>query len=208
VLRDRLVIMDDNFSSIVKSVLWGRSVYDNIRRFLQFQLNVNVVALVITFIGSVCGFGMPLKPVQLLWVNLVMDTLGALALATEAPTPDLLDRKPYGRHDSLITDYMWRNIGVQSMYALLPVAFPVLSLLPASVMSSTFPSSVSPFPLSSSPSLLFSSIFVAADSLLPVVQGRSGTGAGQASARLTLKALGGFSYQIIFCLVLLFVGHE
>jgi len=114
-----IVITDDNFSSIVKSVLWGRSVYDNIRRFLQFQLNVNVVALEVSFIGSVCGFGMPLKPVQLLWVNLVMDTLGALALATEAPTPDLLDRQPYGRHDNLVNDYMWRNIVVQSTYQLI-----------------------------------------------------------------------------------------
>mmetsp|Transcript_17025 Transcript_17025/g.41167 ORF Transcript_17025/g.41167 Transcript_17025/m.41167 type:complete len:1074 (+) Transcript_17025:256-3477(+) len=114
-----IVIMDDNFSSIVKSVLWGRAVYDNIRRFLQFQLCVNVVALVLTLIGSVCGFGMPLKPVQLLWVNLVMDTLGALALATEAPTADLLDRPPYGRHDNLVNDHMWRNIAVQSTYQLI-----------------------------------------------------------------------------------------
>mmetsp|Transcript_58777 Transcript_58777/g.120242 ORF Transcript_58777/g.120242 Transcript_58777/m.120242 type:complete len:1033 (-) Transcript_58777:399-3497(-) len=114
-----IVIMDDNFSSIVKSVLWGRSVYDNIRRFLQFQLNVNVVALEVSFIGSVCGFGMPLKPVQLLWVNLVMDTLGALALATEQPTADLLDRQPYGRHDNLVNDHMWRNIAVQSTYQII-----------------------------------------------------------------------------------------
>mmetsp|Transcript_17024 Transcript_17024/g.41157 ORF Transcript_17024/g.41157 Transcript_17024/m.41157 type:complete len:1059 (+) Transcript_17024:191-3367(+) len=114
-----IVIMDDNFSSIVKSVLWGRSVYDNIRRFLQFQLCVNVVALEVSFVGSVCGFGMPLKPVQLLWVNLVMDTLGALALATEAPTADLLDRQPYGRHDNLVNDFMWRNILVQSLYQLI-----------------------------------------------------------------------------------------
>jgi len=113
-----IVIMDDNFSSIEKSVMWGRSVYDNIRRFLQFQLTVNVVALGICMVGAVTGFGTPLKPVQLLWVNLIMDTFGALALATEEPTPDLLDRKPYGRNDKLLNSYMWRNITVQSIFQL------------------------------------------------------------------------------------------
>jgi magnesium-transporting ATPase (P-type) len=110
--------MDDNFSSIVKSVLWGRSVYDNIRRFLQFQLTVNVTALVTCLAGAVTGFGTPLKPVQLLWVNLIMDTLGALALATELPTADMLLRKPYGRNDFLISGTMWRSILVQAMWQL------------------------------------------------------------------------------------------
>jgi magnesium-transporting ATPase (P-type) len=113
-----IVIMDDNFSSIVKSVLWGRSVYDNIRRFLQFQLTVNVTALTTCLAGAVTGFGTPLKPVQLLWVNLIMDTFGALALATELPTPDMLLRKPYGRNDRLVSGRMWRSILVQSMWQL------------------------------------------------------------------------------------------
>ncbi len=113
-----IIIMDDNFSSIVKSVLWGRSVYDNIRRFLQFQLTVNVTALITCLAGAVTGFGTPLKPIQLLWVNLIMDTLGALALATELPTPDMLLRKPYGRNDNLISGQMWRNILMQSAWQL------------------------------------------------------------------------------------------
>jgi len=113
-----IIIMDDNFSSIVKSVLWGRSVYDNIRRFLQFQLTVNVTALITCLAGAVTGFGTPLKPIQLLWVNLIMDTLGALALATELPTPDMLLRKPYGRNDFLISGHMWRNILIQSAWQL------------------------------------------------------------------------------------------
>eukprot|EP00285_Hemiselmis_virescens_P015269 CAMPEP_0173385832 /NCGR_PEP_ID=MMETSP1356-20130122/8436_1 /TAXON_ID=77927 ORGANISM="Hemiselmis virescens, Strain PCC157" /NCGR_SAMPLE_ID=MMETSP1356 /ASSEMBLY_ACC=CAM_ASM_000847 /LENGTH=445 /DNA_ID=CAMNT_0014341813 /DNA_START=102 /DNA_END=1435 /DNA_ORIENTATION=- len=113
-----MVILDDNFSSIVKAVMWGRSVYDNIRKFLQFQLTVNVVALSICTLGAILGFGTPLKPVQLLWVNLIMDTLGALALATEPPTLDLLDRAPYGRHEALVNGHMWRNILVQSIYQL------------------------------------------------------------------------------------------
>lgn len=91
----KIVIMDDNFNSIKQSVLWGRCVYDNIRKFLQFQLTVNVVALVVAFIGALTGRGTPLKTVQLLWVNLIMDTMAALALGTEKPTPALLFRKPY-----------------------------------------------------------------------------------------------------------------
>jgi len=89
-----ILITDDNFSSIVKAAMWGRNVYDNIQRFLQFQLTVNVGALIITFIGSVITKETPLKPIQLLWVNLIMDSLGALALATELPKPELLERNP------------------------------------------------------------------------------------------------------------------
>lgn len=111
-----IVIMDDNFASIVKAVLWGRSVFDNIRKFLQFQLTVNVVALTITFLSAVSGYDPPLNAVMMLWVNLIMDTMGALALGTEAPEPTLLDRRPYKRNASLISRPMWRNILIQSMY--------------------------------------------------------------------------------------------
>jgi P-type E1-E2 ATPase len=89
-----IVIMDDNFASIVKTVMWGRSVYDNIRKFVQFQLCVNVVALSISLIAAFLdGLEVPLTAVQLLWVNLIMDTLAALALATEMPTDYLLKHK-------------------------------------------------------------------------------------------------------------------
>lgn len=73
-----IVILDDNFSSIVKSVLWGRSVFGNIRKFLQFQLTVNAVALVLAFIAAITSGETPLNVLQLLWVNLIMDALGAL----------------------------------------------------------------------------------------------------------------------------------
>uniref|UniRef100_A0A6B2KX24 Calcium-transporting ATPase n=1 Tax=Arcella intermedia TaxID=1963864 RepID=A0A6B2KX24_9EUKA len=105
-----IIILDDNFASIVKSVMWGRCVYDNIRKFLQFQLTVNVVALIVAFVGAVSDYGTPLTAVQLLWVNLIMDSMAALALGTEKPTYDLLKRKPYGRSGKLITLIMWRNI--------------------------------------------------------------------------------------------------
>jgi len=113
-----IILMDDNFSSIVKAVMWGRNVYDSIRKFLQFQLTVNLVAVGVAFIGAISDEHgeSPLKPVQLLWVNLIMDTMAALALATEVPTADLLNRLPYGKNDNLITKQMWRNIIGQATY--------------------------------------------------------------------------------------------
>lgn len=118
-----IVLLDDNFSSIVKAVMWGRNVYDSIRKFVQFQLTVNTVAVAIAFIGAVTKGDSPLTPVQLLWVNLIMDTFAALALATEAPTEELLKRKPYGRYDSLITRNMWRNIIGHAIYQLAVLLF-------------------------------------------------------------------------------------
>ena len=97
-----IVILDDNFSSIVKSVLWGRNVFNSIRKFLQFQLTVNFVALCEAFIAAVTQRGTPLNVMQLLWVNLVMDSFAALALATELPHQRLLDQPPYGRSEPLI----------------------------------------------------------------------------------------------------------
>lgn len=111
-----IIILDDNFTSVVKVLRWGRSVYANIQKFIQFQLTVNVVALAINFVAAVSSGEVPLTAVQLLWVNLIMDTLGALALATEAPTDDLMDRKPVGRTEPLITNVMWRNIFGQATY--------------------------------------------------------------------------------------------
>ncbi|KAN0019555.1 hypothetical protein ACTFIU_002771 [Dictyostelium citrinum] len=111
-----IVLLDDNFNSIAKAVIWGRNVYDSIRKFIQFQLTVNIVAVLIAFVGSITNGESPLRPVQLLWVNLIMDTLGALALSTEPPSDELFNRRPYGRYDSLITCRMWRNIIGQSIY--------------------------------------------------------------------------------------------
>ena len=107
-----IVILDDNFKSIVLAVLWGRSVFTNIRKFLQFQLTINIVALFIAFIGAFVSKE-PLNVLQLLWVNLIMDTLAALALATEPPHLSLLDEKPHGRSGSLINASMWKHMIVQ-----------------------------------------------------------------------------------------------
>ncbi|XP_020809976.1 plasma membrane calcium-transporting ATPase 1 isoform X7 [Drosophila serrata] len=113
-----IILTDDNFSSIVKAVMWGRNVYDSIAKFLQFQLTVNVVAVIVAFIGACAVQDSPLKAVQMLWVNLIMDTLASLALATELPTPDLLLRKPYGRTKPLISRTMMKNILGQALYQL------------------------------------------------------------------------------------------
>ncbi|KAL8479739.1 hypothetical protein ACS0TY_026611 [Phlomoides rotata] len=111
-----IIILDDNFSSVVKVVRWGRSVYANIQKFIQFQLTVNVAALIINVVAAVSSGNVPLNAVQLLWVNLIMDTLGALALATEPPTDHLMRRPPVGRREPLITNIMWRNLMIQALY--------------------------------------------------------------------------------------------
>jgi magnesium-transporting ATPase (P-type) len=108
-----IVVLDDRFSSIVGAISWGRCVYDNIRKFLQFQLTTNIVALILVFAAAVSGAQQPITAVQMLWVNLIMDTLGALALGTETPTPSLLKRKPYTRTASLISYPMLRNMAFQ-----------------------------------------------------------------------------------------------
>lgn len=81
-----IILVQDNFNSIVKAVLWGRNIYDSIRKFIQFQLTVNVVAVAITLVGAALLKTPILKPIQMLWINLIMDTLASLALATESPT--------------------------------------------------------------------------------------------------------------------------
>ncbi|XP_056323818.1 plasma membrane calcium-transporting ATPase 4 isoform X5 [Danio aesculapii] len=113
-----IILTDDNFTSIVKAVMWGRNVYDSISKFLQFQLTVNVVAVIVAFTGACITQDSPLKAVQMLWVNLIMDTLASLALATEPPTESLLLRKPYGRDKPLISRTMMKNILGHAVYQL------------------------------------------------------------------------------------------
>ncbi|KER32593.1 hypothetical protein T265_01286 [Opisthorchis viverrini] len=113
-----IILTDDNFSSIVKAVMWGRNVYDSITKFLQFQLTVNMVAIVVAFAGACFLDDSPLKAIQMLWVNLIMDTLASLALATEQPSMELLERAPYGRKQPLISRQMAKNILGHGFYQL------------------------------------------------------------------------------------------
>lgn len=111
-----ILITDDNFTSIVLACKWGRNVFDNIQRFLQFQLTVNVVALITTFIGSCITKETPLAAIQLLWVNLIMDSLASLALATELPKESLLDRMPQDRDDYIVSRKMVKHILGMAIY--------------------------------------------------------------------------------------------
>ncbi|CAL5988856.1 Calcium-transporting_ATPase [Hexamita inflata] len=113
-----IIILDDNFCSIVQTVCWGRSILTSVRKFIQFQLTVNVVACLITLIGSAVFGESPLTSLQLLYVNLIMDSLGALALATQGPTKDILQHPPAKRNASIITPGMLRNVLGIAIYQL------------------------------------------------------------------------------------------
>ena len=110
-----IVIIDNNFSSIVIAIIYGRNIYDNIRKFLQFQLSVNFCACILVFVCACIGNETPLTPIQMLWVNLIMDSLGSLALATEPPYEELLNRAPTRRNESMINGKMWKHIVMQSL---------------------------------------------------------------------------------------------
>lgn len=115
-----IILMDDNFASIVKAMMWGRAVNDAVKKFLQFQITVNITAVLLTFITAVSSGteSSVLTAVQLLWVNLIMDTLAALALATDPPTPSILNRKPDPKSAPLISITMWKMIIGESLYQL------------------------------------------------------------------------------------------
>ena len=118
-----IILVDDNFNSIVKAVMWGRNVYDSIAKFLQFQLTVNVVAVLCVFIGACIVKESPLGAVHIIWVNLIVDTLASLALTTEVPTEELLTRKPYGQTRPLISRTMMKNIIGHAIYQLAVMLF-------------------------------------------------------------------------------------
>lgn len=105
-----IILLDDSFPSVVKGIMWGRSLYDNIQRFVMFQLTINVVALAVALTGPFIGVKMPLTVVQMLWVNLIMDTFAALALATEPPHWKVMSRPPRRSEDFLVTRPMYMHI--------------------------------------------------------------------------------------------------
>jgi P-type Ca2+ transporter type 2B len=111
-----IVLTNDDFCAVITAIKYGRNIYDNVRKFLQFQLTVNVVAMFIVFAGALLLSEEPLTPVQMLWVNLIMDTFAALALATEPPSDALLERQPAKRTDKIVNNIMWRNIFGHSIY--------------------------------------------------------------------------------------------
>lgn len=110
-----IILLDDSFSSIVNAILWGRSLYQNIQRFLCFQLTINLSALTIALLGPYLGVAMPLTVMQMLWVNLIMDTFAALALATEPPDWQVMKKPPRNPQAFIITPTMARWIFVTAM---------------------------------------------------------------------------------------------
>lgn len=105
-----ITLLDDSFNSIATAVMWGRSLYKNIQRFMLFQLTINVTALILVFIGSIFGHELPLTVTQMLWVNLIMDTFAAGALASLPPDGHVMSEKPRKNSDFIITPSMRNNI--------------------------------------------------------------------------------------------------
>lgn len=105
-----IILLDDSFPSVVKGIMWGRSLYDNIQRFVMFQLTINFVALAVALTGPFIGVKMPLTVVQMLWVNLIMDTFAALALATEPPHWKVMARAPRRSEDFIVSRPMYLHI--------------------------------------------------------------------------------------------------
>ena len=110
-----IIILDDNFNSIVHAIKWGRNIFDNIRKFIQFQLSVNFSAVLLVFVAACIGSESPITAIQMLWINLIMDSLGSLALSTEDPSDELLYRHPHSKREYIISPRMWKHVIAQSI---------------------------------------------------------------------------------------------
>lgn len=116
-----IILLDDNFASIVTAAKWGRNIYASIQKFLQFQLTVNIAAVVTALVGAFAYQTSPLAAIQLLWVNLLMDSLASLALASEPPVDSLLTHPPVNRTEHMITGRMWMNMLGHATYQIVVV---------------------------------------------------------------------------------------
>jgi calcium-translocating P-type ATPase len=125
-----IIIMDDNFNSIDKAILYGRTIFNSIRKFIIFQLTINVAAVLISFVCPLLDMGNPLTIIQILWVNLVMDTLAALAFGGEPALKRFMQEKPKKRDEQIVSKYMWSEIltagavifGLSLFFILSPIA--------------------------------------------------------------------------------------
>ncbi len=105
-----IILLNNSFTSVVSAIKWGRTIYRNIQKFIVFQLTVNVAALLTALLGPFFGIELPLTVTQILWINLIMDTLAAIALATELPSENIMNERPRNIKDSIITKKMFKNI--------------------------------------------------------------------------------------------------
>jgi Ca2+-transporting ATPase len=111
-----IILLDDSFSSITNAVLWGRSLYENIQRFILFQLTINFCACILIFIAPLMGYPEPFSIIQILWINIIMDTLAAFALCSEAPHAGLMNRRPVSHDARIISPFMWTSIIVTGTF--------------------------------------------------------------------------------------------
>jgi len=105
-----IILLDDSFTTITQAVLWGRALFENIQRFLVFQLTINICACILAFIVPLLGYPEPFTILQILWINIIMDTLAAFALCSESPHAALMERSPVPRNAPIITPFMWLSI--------------------------------------------------------------------------------------------------
>jgi Ca2+-transporting ATPase len=124
----KIVLLDDAFSTIVKAVHWGRSLYENIQRFIQFQLTINVSALVIAFLGPFFGIRPPFTVLQLLWINVIMDTFASIALCSEPPRHGLMQMPPKRKDENILTPAMIRTIFITASFFVVVMMTLLLSM--------------------------------------------------------------------------------
>lgn len=105
-----LILTDNDFEASLRAIMWGRNIYHNVSRFLQFQVTVNLSALLTVAFGMLIFAQSPINPVQLLWINLIMDTFAALALSTEPPLPSVIKGMPINGDASVLSNTVWRQI--------------------------------------------------------------------------------------------------
>jgi P-type Ca2+ transporter type 2C len=114
-----IILLDDSFASITSAVWWGRSLYENIQRFILFQLTINFCACILVFIAPLLGFAEPFTIIQILWINIIMDTLAAFALCSEAPHHGLMNHKPVPQAATIVTPFMWLSILVTGTFLII-----------------------------------------------------------------------------------------
>jgi Ca2+-transporting ATPase len=120
-----IILLDDSFPTIVSAVWWGRALYENIQRFLVFQLTINISACILTFLMPLAGYPPPFTIIQILWINIIMDSIAALALCSEAPHAALMQRPPVPRDAPILTRFMWRSILVTAAFYIIAGFFVV-----------------------------------------------------------------------------------
>ena len=114
-----IILLDDSFASITSAVWWGRSLYENIQRFVLFQLTINFCACILIFIAPLSGYPDPFTIVQILWINIIMDTLAAFALCSEAPHSGLMKHKPIPQNADIVSPFMWLSIIVTGSFLII-----------------------------------------------------------------------------------------